>query len=186
MAFQFERLTIPEVILVTPEVFRDERGFFAEVYKYPEFAQAGIKAQFLQVNHSKSQKNVVRGLHYQKSPMAQAKLVRVIAGEIFDVAVDIRKGSPSFGKWVGVKLNSQDLKMLYIPEGFAHGFCVLADNTEVVYYTSNVYAPETERGLAWNDPHIDIKWPVKAPVISKKDSNYPAFASLDNEFFYAK
>ncbi len=184
MAFKFERLEIPDVILVTPQVFGDERGFFVEVYKFPEFQNAGIGIEkpFLQVNHSKSQKGVLRGLHYQKNPMAQAKLIRVIAGEIFDVAIDLRRKSPSYGRAIGVRLNSKEMKLLYVPEGFAHGFCVLSDTAEVVYYTSNVYSPKDERGIAWNDSALRIQWPVKDPLVSQKDSNYPTLSAADNEF----
>ena len=122
MSFEFQSQKISDVVVVTPKVFRDDRGFFTEVYKYPDFAKIGLNKHFVQINHSKSQKNVLRGLHYQKDPMSQAKLVRVIVGEVFDVAVDLRKGSPGYGQWLGVNLNAGDLKMLYIPEGFAHGF----------------------------------------------------------------
>jgi len=185
MPFEFQTQKIPDVILVTPKVFRDDRGFFTEVYKYPDFEKAGLKKHFVQINHSRSQKNVLRGLHYQKEPMAQAKLVRVIVGEVFDVAVDLRKDSPWYGQWVGVYLNAHDLKMLYIPEGFAHGFCVTSDIAEAVYYTTNVYSPTDERGIAWNDPLLKISWPVKDPIVSKKDSAYPFLNSADNNFTYS-
>lgn len=184
MPFEFQTQKIPDVVLIAPKVFRDERGFFAEIYKYPDFEKTGLKKPFLQVNHSKSQRRVLRGLHYQKDPMSQAKMVRVIAGEVFDVAVDIRKGSPWFGQWVGVNLNSSDMKMLYIPEGFAHGFCVTSETAEVVYYTTNVYSPSDERGLAWNDPALKIVWPVKDPLVSPKDAQFPGLADIDSNFFY--
>ncbi len=186
MPFTFEAQNIPDVVAVKPKVFQDERGFFAEVYKQTDFAGIGLNKPLAQINHSKSQKNVLRGLHYQKEPAAQAKLVRAIAGEIFDVAVDLRKGSPWYGQWVGVRLNARDFTMLYIPEGFAHGFCILSDTAEVVYYTTHAYSPADERGIMWNDPALNIAWPIKAPLVSAKDSKYPPLASADNDFMYSK
>ncbi|MCD6155401.1 MAG: dTDP-4-dehydrorhamnose 3,5-epimerase, partial [Candidatus Verstraetearchaeota archaeon] len=173
MPFQFKRLEIPEVILIEPKVFQDERGFFMETYKYSDFAAFGIAERFVQDNHSRSVKGVLRGLHYQNPPHAQGKLIRVVVGEIFDVAVDIRKGSPTYGKWVGVKLSAENRRMLYIPPGFAHGFCVLSDVAEVVYKVTAEYAPECEAGIIWNDPGIGIEWPIKHPIISSKDAQWP-------------
>lgn len=184
MPFEFHAQRIPDVVLVTPKVFRDERGFFAEVYKYPDFEKAGLKKPFRQVNHSKSQRGVLRGLHYQKNPTAQAKMVRVIAGEVFDVAVDLRKGSPWFGQWVGVTLEAKEMKMLYIPEGFAHGFCVTSETAEVVYYTTDVYSPSDERGVAWDDPKLNISWPVLDPLVSAKDLQFPGLDAIDANFRY--
>ena len=184
MAFTFKHLEIPGLILVKPRVFKDRRGFFAEVYKWPDFKKAGIHVQFVQVNCSQSQKNVLRGLHYQKRPVAQAKLVRVLSGEIFDVAVDIRKGSPFFGKWVGFSLSSAEMNMAYVPKGFAHGFCVLSKTAEIEYYSSDVYSPQHERGIIWNDPALKIRWPSKSPVLSKKDSVLPSLELADNNFIY--
>jgi len=173
MPFRFQRLDIPDVVLIEPTIFEDERGFFMESYKYSEFANFGIKEKFVQDNHSKSIKGVLRGLHYQKHPKAQAKLVRVIRGKIFDVAVDIRRNSPTYGKWVGIVLSEENKKMLYIPVGFAHGFCVLSDEAEVLYKTTEEYAPEYDRGIIWNDPDIDIKWPIDNPILSSKDAALP-------------
>jgi len=161
MPFTFTRLAIPDVVLIEPRVFPDERGFFMESYKYSEFAAFGIKEHFVQDNHSRSKKGVLRGLHYQRPPKAQGKLVRVVVGEIFDVGVDIRlaraiekdgsiaraKGSPTYGKWVGERLSAENKRMLYIPPGFAHGFCVLSEEAEVLYKTTEEYAPEYDAGI---------------------------------------
>lgn len=184
MPFRFERLEIPEVVLIEPVVFRDERGFFVETYKYSEFAAFGIKERFVQDNHSRSTRGVIRGLHYQNPPKAQGKLVRVILGEIFDVAVDIRKGSPTYGKWVGVRLSAESRQMLYIPPGFAHGFCVLSDAAEVLYKATEEYAPECEAGILWNDPEIGVEWPVQDPIVSQKDTRWPTLSNAVNDFVY--
>lgn len=171
MPFNFKRLEIQDVILIEPKIFKDERGFFMETYKFSDFKNF-IKnfAGFVQENHSFSVKNVLRGLHYQKPPKEQGKLVRVIKGKIFDVAVDIRKGSPTYGKYVSEILSEENRKMLYIPEGFAHGFCVLTDIAEVVYLTTKEYSPEHEAGIRWDDKDIGIEWPVKNPIVSEKDA----------------
>ncbi|MCG2710831.1 MAG: dTDP-4-dehydrorhamnose 3,5-epimerase [Candidatus Omnitrophica bacterium] len=173
MAFNFKKLDIPEVVLVTPDVFNDERGKFMELFKISAFRQCGIEKPFVQVNHSTSARNVLRGLHFQNSPKAQAKLVNVIRGEIFDVAVDLRRESAYYGKWIGAVLSSENRAMLYIPEGFAHGFCVLSEKSEVVYQCSNEYSKEHERGILWSDPRININWPVKTPILSEKDADLP-------------
>jgi len=186
MSFKFQRLGISDVILIEPEVFSDERGFFMETYKYSEFSAFGVKEYFLQDNHSRSVKGVLRGLHYQNPPKAQGKLVRVVLGEVFDVAVDIRKGSPTYGKWVGTILSSENKKMLYIPPGFAHGFCVLSDVAEVLYKVTEEYAPECEAGIIWNDPEIGIQWPIKSPILSPKDARWPPLKEADNQFVYQK
>lgn len=186
MSFTFKKLAVPDILVVEPAVFKDDRGFFAELYKLPEFEKNGIAKSWLQVNCSKSGKNVLRGLHYQKEPMAQAKLIRVTNGKIFDVIVDIRKGSPFYGKSVTIELSSDDLKLVYIPEGFAHGFCSLSAVAEVTYYTSNVYSPQHEKGICWNDPKLKINWPTKNPVVSPKDAQLPSFDLADNNFVYAK
>ncbi|MCK5491747.1 MAG: dTDP-4-dehydrorhamnose 3,5-epimerase, partial [Candidatus Omnitrophica bacterium] len=159
MGFNFKKLDIPEVVLITPDCFTDERGQFMELFKLSAFAECGIEKPFVQINHSSSAKNILRGLHFQNSPKSQAKLVNVINGEIFDVAVDLRKDSASYGKWVGERLTSDNRRMLYIPEGFAHGFCVLSDKAEVVYQCSNEYSKEYESGILWSDPLININWP---------------------------
>jgi dTDP-4-dehydrorhamnose 3,5-epimerase len=184
MPFTFKRLAIPEVVLIEPRVFEDDRGFFMETYKMADFVAAGIKEEFVQENHSRSAKRVLRGLHYQNPPLAQAKLVRVVRGEIFDVAVDIRRGSPTWGKWVSVILSEEDKHILYVPEGFGHGFCVLSEMAEVVYKTTNVYSPECEAGIIWSDADLNIEWPVKEPILSEKDGKWPALNSADIEFYY--
>jgi len=161
---------LAEVLLLEPRVFGDERGFFYESWNERSFAEIGIKARFVQDNHSRSAKGVLRGLHYQiRQP--QGKLIRVIAGEIFDVVVDIRKSSPSFGKVAAVRLDSRGKQLLWVPEGFAHGFCVVSDYAEVLYKTTDFYAPEHERSIAWNDPELAIAWPLEGPpTLSTKDS----------------
>lgn len=183
MPFCFRSLEIPEIILVETEVFSDSRGFFMETYRKDFFREAGIEANFVQDNHSKSmQKGVLRGLHFQSKPLQQAKLIRVIAGSIFDVAVDIRKESLTYGRWVSAELSAEGKKMLYIPEGFAHGFCVLEENTEVVYKCTNIYSPMHYKGLRWNDTQINIDWPVKKPILSERDKNLPLLSEIKTEF----
>ncbi|MCK7226917.1 dTDP-4-dehydrorhamnose 3,5-epimerase [Enterobacter asburiae] len=166
---------IPEVLIFEPTVFGDERGFFMESFNQQTFEKAvGRKVEFVQDNHSKSSKGVLRGLHYQLPPFAQAKLVRCVVGEVYDVAVDIRKDSATFGKWVGLNLSAENKRQLWIPEGFAHGFMVLSDEAEFLYKTTNYYAPNSDRGLAWNDPDIGINWPLSGkPILSEKDSKQP-------------
>jgi dTDP-4-dehydrorhamnose 3,5-epimerase len=169
---EFVATEIPDVILIRPKVFGDERGFFMEIYRADLFAQAGIHAEFVQDNHSGSQQGVLRGLHYQ-SQNTQGKLVRVLSGEIYDVAVDIRRSSPTFGKWVGVGLSAQGGQMLWVPPGFAHGFYVLSEWAEIAYKATDYYAPQWERSLLWNDPAIGIDWPLvdgQAPTLSAKDT----------------
>jgi dTDP-4-dehydrorhamnose 3,5-epimerase len=161
---------LPGLLLIEPKVFGDARGFFFESWNEREFERAGIRATFVQDNHSRSGKGVLRGLHYQiRQP--QGKLVRVVEGEIFDVAVDIRRSSSTFGKWEGARLSAQSKSMLWIPVGFAHGFCVVSDFAEVLYKTTDFYAPEHERSILWNDPELKIDWPVAgAPLLSPKDA----------------
>ena len=168
---QFQPTTIPDVILITPKVFGDERGFFMETYQTRLFAQAGIQAQFVQDNHSRSKQGVLRGLHYQLR-QTQGKLVRVVMGEIFDVAVDIRRSSPTFGKWVAVHLSAENRQQLWVPPGFAHGFYVLSEWAEVLYKATDFYSPQWERSILWNDPAIGIDWPLLAETplsLSAKD-----------------
>ncbi|MHC3750438.1 dTDP-4-dehydrorhamnose 3,5-epimerase [Stutzerimonas stutzeri] len=162
--------SIPDVLIIEPKVFGDERGFFYESFNAAAFeAATGLKRQFVQDNHSKSQRGVLRGLHYQIQ-QPQGKLVRVVAGEVFDVAVDLRKSSPSFGRWFGTHLSAQNQRQLWIPEGFAHGFVVLSESAEFLYKTTDYYAPEHERSLLWNDPELGIQWPIdEAPQLSAKD-----------------
>ncbi len=168
---------IPDVLIFEPKVFGDERGFFFESFNQRIFEEAvGRKVEFVQDNHSKSSKGVLRGLHYQLEPYAQGKLVRCVVGEVFDVAVDIRKSSPTFGKWVGVNLSAENKRQLWIPEGFAHGFLVLSETAEFLYKTTNYYHPEAEGSLLWNDDDININWPSSFDIIlSKKDENAPRF-----------
>lgn len=182
MPFDFEKLRIQDIILVKPRVFGDNRGFFMESYKQSEFLEAGINEVFIQDNHSKSTKGVLRGLHYQLKPFCQAKLVRCTKGKIFDVAVDIRKGSNTFGEWIGVELSEENKQILYIPEGFAHGFVVLSDEAELIYKTNNEYSFEHDRGLMWNDKDININWGLDIdPIISDKDKIQPNLKDLKDE-----
>lgn len=184
MQFNFERLSIPDVILIKPRIFSDERGFLMEIYKYSDFSKAGIPEHFVQDNHSMSRKSVLRGLHYQKNPKAQGKLIRCFKGKIFDVTVDIRKGSPTYGQWLDVELSDENNLMLYVPSGFAHGFLVLTDNAEVIYKCTEEYSPENDRGIIWNDPDIKITWPANNPILSDKDKRHPALRDADNNFEY--
>ena len=182
MVFSFLNLEIPDVKLITPKHYDDERGYFLESYKESEFVKNGINVKFLQDNFSHSIKDVLRGLHYQKGPKAQAKLVTALKGEIFDVAVDIRKNSPTYGKWVGEILSEKNHKLLYIPEGFAHGFCVLSNEADVLYKVNQEYSPENERGIIWNDSEINIEWPTNKPILHKKDSLLPTLKNAENNF----
>jgi dTDP-4-dehydrorhamnose 3,5-epimerase len=184
MSFNFKRLEISEVILVEPRVFEDGRGFFMETYKMPDFVAFGMEESFVQDNHSRSTKGVLRGLHYQNPPFAQGKLVRAIRGEIFDVAVDIRKASPTYGKWVGVILSEENKNALYVPEGFAHGFCVLSEIAEVVYKATNVYSAPSEAGIIWNDEDLNIEWPVIEPDLSERDKKWPTLKEANIKFYY--
>lgn len=170
-------LAIPDVLLLEPTVHSDQRGFFFESFNLAVFERAlGRPVQFVQDNHSRSEQNVLRGLHYQVQ-QAQGKLVRVVQGEVFDVAVDLRRSSPTFGQWVGEYLSAQNKRQLWIPEGFAHGFLVLGDSAESLYKTTDYYAPEHERCIAWNDPQLAIAWPLQGqtPVLSPKDAKGAAF-----------
>ena len=179
MPFEFERQTIRDVILVKPKVFGDNRGFFLESYKKTEFERNGITTDFVQDNHSRSVKGVLRGLHFQKAPYEQAKLVRCTKGAIYDVAVDIRKNSPTFGGYVRVELSEDNKHMLYIPEGFAHGFVVLSDEAELLYKTGCEYAPEYDAGIRWNDSDLGIDWGIDfEPVLSEKDKKLPFLKEL--------
>lgn len=164
-----EETKLDGVLLVTPQVFGDERGFFMETYNREKASQLGLPTEFVQDNHSKSAKGVLRGLHYQR-PQWQGKLVRVVQGEIFDVAVDIRQGSATYGQWVGATLNDENKQQLYVPEGFAHGFVVTSDTAEVIYKCTSLYAPDQEGSILWNDPDIGINWPIDEPLLSAKDS----------------
>ena len=168
---------LPEVLIVEPEVFEDERGFFLETYHARKYAEAGIPAVFVQDNHSCSRRYTLRGLHAQgRHP--QGKLVRVTQGEIFDVAVDIRPRSATFGRWVGMRLSAQSFRQAYIPPGFAHGFCVLSESAEMAYKCTEFHDPSDEIGIVWNDPEIGIAWPVAEPILSDKDRIAPRLAEV--------
>ncbi len=183
MPFEFQKLEIPDVILIKPKIFGDDRGFFMETYKKSDFEKIGIKKEFVQDNHSKSVKGVLRGLHYQLNPKPQGKLVRVVKGSILDVAVDIRKNSPTFGKWVSAVLSEENRHMLWVPEGFAHGFLTLED-AEVLYKTTNEYSPELDRGILWNDEQIGIDWGIENPILSDKDKKLPSLKDAEINFVY--
>ena len=182
MTFTFKKLSISDVILVEPKSFSDDRGFFLESFKTSEFTENGINTKFVQDNISHSVKDVLRGLHFQKNPKAQAKLVTAVKGDIFDVAVDIRKNSSTYGKWVSEILSEDNHNLLYVPEGFAHGFCVLSKEADVYYKVSNEYSPKDEGGIIWNDPSLNIEWPVSKPIVSSSDSQLPLFDNLDDYF----
>lgn len=182
MTFEFIKQNIEDVILIKPKVFCDNRGFFMESYKKSEFIANGIDVDFVQDNHSKSSAHVLRGLHYQANPHAQAKLVRCLKGKIYDVAVDIRPNSETFGQYVKVELSEENKQMLYIPEGFAHGFVVLSEVAEIHYKTNREYAPESDRGVLWNDKDININWEIDfEPILSEKDKNQPEFKNINKE-----
>jgi dTDP-4-dehydrorhamnose 3,5-epimerase len=169
-------LNIPDVLLIEPQVFGDDRGFFFESFNQKKFEEAvGRKINFVQDNHSKSVKGVLRGLHYQIPPKAQGKLVRVIQGEVFDVALDIRKSSPTFGKWVGEVISAENKKQIWIPEGFAHGFVAISETAEFLYKTTEFYYKEHERAIRWNDQDIAIQWPMKNVSLSEKDEVAQSF-----------
>jgi dTDP-4-dehydrorhamnose 3,5-epimerase len=172
-----------DLLIIEPTIHEDNRGFFFESYNQKEYEKHGIRENFIQDNHSKSVQNTLRGLHYQVNP-GQAKLVRVIQGHIFDVAVDIRFGSPTFGQWAGIFLSAEDKKQLYIPVGFAHGFYVLSDFAEFEYKCSAFYSPQDERGILWNDPDLDIDWPATNPILSDKDKSNPPFREIEKDFIY--
>lgn len=184
MSFEFENLDIPDVILVRAKRFSDDRGFFVETYKRDDFEANGISETFVQDNHSRSTLGVLRGLHYQKTPRAQGKLIQVLKGEIYDVAVDIRRGSPTYGQWTGIHLSEARSELLYVPPGFAHGFCVLSEVADFTYKCTDIYAPETYRGISWDDPDLGISWPIKKPILSRRDQNLPPLKEADNNFIY--
>ncbi|HZH60167.1 MAG TPA: dTDP-4-dehydrorhamnose 3,5-epimerase [Metabacillus sp.] len=176
------------VVIIEPTVFGDHRGWFMETYSQTKFEEVGINLKFVQDNQSFSAtKGTLRGLHYQLNPKAQTKLVRCTKGSIFDVAVDIRQGSPSYGQWFGIELTAENKKQFLIPQGFAHGFMTLTDDVEVQYKVDELYAPECDRGIIWNDPSIRIEWPIDiTPVLSEKDKNAPLLKDTDNNFIYGE
>lgn len=182
MPFEFEKLDIEGLILVKPKVFGDNRGFFMETYKKSDFVKNGIDVEFNQDNHSKSTKGVLRGLHYQSAPYGQAKLIRCSKGRIFDVAVDLRKNSPTFAQYRKVELSEDNKKMLFIPEGFAHGFVALSDEVEILYKASGEYNPSADRGVLWCDSDINIDWEIDfEPILSDKDKIQPKLRDINKE-----
>lgn len=185
---KFLNTDVNDVYIVEPTVFGDHRGWFMETFSDAKLKEQGLDLTFVQDNHSfSSQKGTLRGLHYQMTPKAQTKLVRCTRGIIFDVAVDIRKGSPTLGKWVGVELSAENKKQLLIPKGFAHGFMTLTDDVEVQYKVDELYSPECDRGILWNDPFIGITWPIDViPILSAKDKMAPPFHHADNNFIYGE
>lgn len=183
MEFRFTPLSIPDVLLIEHEMFRDARGFFVESFRAERFAEAGLPP-FVQDNHSRSGAGVMRGLHYQAEPMAVGKLVRCLRGRFFDVAVDIRRGSPTYGRHVSVELAEDDTRMLWVPPGFAHGVLTLEDHTEIFYKMSNYYSPPHDRAIRWNDPALGIDWPPGETMVSDKDAAAPLLADADNSFVH--
>ncbi|HBD94262.1 MAG: dTDP-4-dehydrorhamnose 3,5-epimerase [Spirochaetes bacterium GWF1_31_7] len=178
MSLDIKRFNIEGPILIMPKVFTDERGFFLETYKKSDFSEIGISKDFVQDNHSMSKKGTIRGVHYQLPPFEQAKLVRVVKGRVWDVAVDLRKNSPTFKKWVGVELSDKDNFMFYIPNGFGHGFIALEDDTHFLYKCTNIYNKQSEAGIRWNDPDIQIEWPLMENIlVSEKDRILPNYIS---------
>ena len=184
MGFDFKPSKIlTEILKIQPDTYDDERGWFAETYKKSKFAEHGIGYEFVQDNHSKSvAKGVLRGLHYQKAPAAQGKLVRCILGEVFDVAVDIRKGSPTYGRWISTYLSAKQPAMVWIPEGFAHGILSMTEETDIAYKVTCEFNAAHDRNIRWNDPAIGIQWPISNPILSKKDSEAPLLKDADNNF----
>lgn len=168
---------LPDVLLIKPEVYRDDRGFFTETYHQGRYIEGEINSVFIQDNHSRSQRGTLRGLHYQLHH-AQCKLIYVVTGEIFDVAVDIRRGSPTFGQWVGICLSNDNKHQIYIPAGYAHGFCVLSETADVIYKCSDLYDRDDEHGIYWADPSVNIDWPISDPILSEKDDQNPELRKL--------
>lgn len=182
MSFRFERLAIPDVVLVRMQRHGDARGFFQETYRRSEFAAAGIADTFVQDNHARSSRGVLRGLHYQLPPVAQGKLIGVAAGRIFDVAVDLRASSPTYARWVGRTMDAEAGELLWIPPGFAHGYVALSDVADVTYKVTAEYAAALDRGVRWDDPAIGVEWPVTDPIVSPKDRVQPLLAEAENPF----
>ncbi|MEX2536012.1 MAG: dTDP-4-dehydrorhamnose 3,5-epimerase [Trueperaceae bacterium] len=182
MNFRFTPLKLPDVIMVKTRGFSDDRGYFMESYRESTFAEGGIGARFVQDNRSLSSRGVLRGLHYQRPPFAQGKLVSVLQGEVFDVAVDLRPNSATFGQWVGELLSDENRLMLWIPEGFAHGFQATTRVAKVHYKTTTEYAPQADAGLRWNDPELAVEWPILPPLLSAKDEALPGLAQVRDDF----
>ena len=182
---EFVRQSIPEVVLVKHRIIGDARGFFMERHRASLFAAASLPDRFVQINHSRSARNTLRGLHFQKAGAAQGKLVGCLRGTVFDVAVDVRRGSPHFGRWVGALLSDENGHQLWVPEGFAHGFVVRSEVADLVYGVSGAeYSPEHDRGILWNDPAIGIDWRTAAPLLSERDRGHPSLAEADSDFIY--
>jgi dTDP-4-dehydrorhamnose 3,5-epimerase len=182
MRYSVTHTRIPDVVVVEPTVHRDDRGFFMELYRRSGFAEAGLPSGFVQDNVSHSVGPVLRGLHYQLRPHEMGKLVSVVHGEIFDVAVDIRRGSPTYSQWVSANLSASNNRMLWVPPGFAHGFCVMSEEATVIYKVTGEYSQEHDRGIIWNDPTIAIEWPSRDPVLSERDQSHPYLDEADNNF----
>lgn len=180
---RFSPTAIKDVLVIEPKVFEDSRGFFMETYRRDAFAAQGINADFVQINHSQSVRHTLRGLHYQIGH-PQGKLVRVLRGAVLDVVVDIRFGSPTFGRWIAEMLSAANRKQLYVPVGFAHGFCVLSDEAEFLYYCTDYYYPQGERGIIWNDPDLAVTWPTSNPLLSEKDNCNGRFRDIARDFKY--
>ncbi|MFS1512895.1 dTDP-4-dehydrorhamnose 3,5-epimerase [Chengkuizengella sp. SCS-71B] len=183
----FINTQLPDVFIVEPQSFVDHRGYFMESYQKDKFVEAGLSSDFIQDNHSFSKEaGVIRGLHYQLNPKSQTKLIRVVTGVILDIVVDIRKGSPTFSQWLGVILSEYNNRQLYIPKGFAHGFCTLTTNTTILYKVDEPFSSEDDRGIAWNDPDIGIEWPVSKPILSTRDEKHPLLKDIENNFYWEK
>ena len=186
MPFIFKRFEkIPEVVIIKPRIFGDERGWFGETYKKSDFQAQSIEFDYVQDNHSRStSKGTLRGLHFQKKPAAQGKLIRCVVGEIFDVAVDIRKGSPTYGRWVSATLSADNHAMIWVPPGFAHGVLTMTEIAEITYKVTFEYSPSHDRSVRWNDPELSISWPIASPLLSKKDAEAPLLKDVDNNFLW--
>jgi dTDP-4-dehydrorhamnose 3,5-epimerase len=178
MGFRFTPMDLQEVILVEPDTYGDDRGYFRETFKRSAFAEGGIERPFVQANMSRSRRGVLRGLHFQREPAAVAKLVGVARGRLFDVAADVRVGSPTFGRWIGAELSEENGRMLFVPEGFAHGFVALEDDTVATYLMTGEFSPEHDGGVRWSDPHIGVDWPISDPILSPKDEALPFLSDI--------
>jgi dTDP-4-dehydrorhamnose 3,5-epimerase len=184
MPFTFKQLEIPGLVVIEAQRFDDNRGFFTELFKSSDFAAHGLPPAFAQENLSHSTRGVLRGLHYQVPPHGQGKLLTAVHGRIFDVAADIRRGSPTYGRWLGVELTAENGLMFYVPPGFAHGFCVLSDEGTLLYKVTVEYAAECERGIIWNDPQIGVEWPIAEPLLSPRDTALPPLHEAENHFVF--
>ena len=182
---RFTAMDLPGVYILEPKVFRDQRGFFFESYSREAFARQGLDYSFVQDNHARSEQDgVLRGFHFQAPPFSQTKLVRVVRGRVLDVVVDLRKGSPGFGRWLKVELSQDNFRQILVPKGFGHAYLTLEPGTEVEYKVDQVYAPESEGGLAWDDPDLDVPWPVEEPVLSERDRGWPGWSDFQTPFSY--